>query len=40
MRALLDVNLLIALLEGAHQHYRVSRAWPEANIESGWRPVR
>jgi predicted nucleic acid-binding protein len=36
MRALLDVNLLIALLDGAHQHHGVARAWLEANIEHGW----
>jgi toxin-antitoxin system PIN domain toxin len=36
MRALLDVNLLIALLDGAHQHHGAARAWLEANIEPGW----
>jgi toxin-antitoxin system PIN domain toxin len=36
MRALLDVNLLIALLDGAHEHHGVARAWLEANIEHGW----
>lgn len=36
MRALLDVNVLIALLDAAHVHHRNARAWLEANIEQGW----
>jgi len=36
MRALLDVNVLIALLDGAHQHHGAARAWLEANIQHGW----
>lgn len=36
MRALLDVNVLIALLDGAHQFHGAARAWLEANIEHGW----
>ena len=36
MRALLDVNVLIALLDAAHVHHRSARAWLEANIEQGW----
>ena len=36
MRALLDVNLLIALLDAAHVHHGRARAWLEANIEHGW----
>ena len=36
MRALLDVNVLIALLDAAHVHHRVARAWLESNIEAGW----
>jgi len=36
MRALLDVNVLIALLDAAHVHHRKARAWLEANIEQGW----
>jgi toxin-antitoxin system PIN domain toxin len=36
MRALLDVNLLIALLDAAHQHHGTARTWLEANIEHGW----
>jgi toxin-antitoxin system PIN domain toxin len=36
MRALLDVNLLIALLDAAHVHHDRARTWLEANIEQGW----
>jgi len=36
MRALLDVNVLIALLDAAHVHHKVARAWLETHIESGW----
>ena len=36
MRALLDVNVLIALLDSAHAHHRRARAWISANIEHGW----
>lgn len=36
MRALLDVNVLIALLDAAHVHHASARAWLEANIEQGW----
>lgn len=36
MRALLDVNLLIALLDAAHIHHGKARAWLEANIDHGW----
>lgn len=36
MRALLDVNVLIALLDGAHQHHLPARRWLEANIDAGW----
>lgn len=36
MRALLDVNVLIALLDAAHVHHRVARAWLEAHIDQGW----
>jgi len=36
MRALLDVNVLIALLDAAHVHHRVARTWLESNIEAGW----
>lgn len=36
MRALLDINVLIALLDRAHVHHRAARAWFEANIDHGW----
>ena len=36
MRALLDVNVLIALLDAAHVHHREARAWLEGNITEGW----
>lgn len=36
MRALLDVNLLIALLDAAHIYHAKARAWLEANIDQGW----
>lgn len=36
MRALLDVNVLIALLDTAHVHHARARQWLEANIAYGW----
>ena len=36
MRALPDVTVLIALLDAAHVHHRVARAWLEAHISQGW----
>ncbi len=36
MRALLDINVLIALLDRAHVHHLTARAWLEANIGHGW----
>jgi toxin-antitoxin system PIN domain toxin len=36
MRALLDVNVLIALLDADHIHHHRAREWLEANIASGW----
>ena len=36
MQALLDVNVLIALLDAAHVHHGDARTWLEANIEQGW----
>ena len=36
MRALLDVNVLIALLDADHLHHRRAREWLEANIAAGW----
>lgn len=36
MRALLDVNVLIALLDAAHVHHRSASAWLAGNIGHGW----
>jgi uncharacterized protein len=36
MRALLDVNVLIALLDAGHVHHSVATAWLDANIVNGW----
>lgn len=36
MRALLDVNVLIALLDADHVHHAAATAWLEKNLKSGW----
>ncbi len=36
MRALLDVNVLIALLDAQHLHHEAARRWLRANIRHGW----
>jgi len=36
MRALLDVNVLIALLDEAHIHHQLAMSWLTNNIELGW----
>ncbi len=36
MRALLDVNVLVALLDGAHLHHRTATGWLAANVKKGW----
>ena len=36
MRALLDINVLIALLDGDHVHHKSAWGWFEHNIEPGW----
>lgn len=36
MRALLDVNVLIALLDAAHVHHRRATAWLGGHLEQGW----
>lgn len=36
MRALLDVNVLIALLDAGHVHHAPAHDWLAANVESGW----
>ena len=35
-RALLDVNVLIALLDADHLHHARASAWLSANIAAGW----
>jgi len=36
VRALLDVNVLIALLDADHLHHVRARDWLETNIATGW----
>lgn len=36
MRALLDVNVLIALLDASHIHHRQVTGWLKKNINFGW----
>jgi toxin-antitoxin system PIN domain toxin len=36
MRALLDVNVLIALLDSNHLHHARAVTWLKGNIRSGW----
>ena len=36
MRALLDVNVLIALLDSAHVHHDSAMSWLEREIHHGW----
>ena len=36
MRALLDVNVLIALLDAAHIHHRLATHWLQREIGAGW----
>lgn len=36
MRALLDINVLIALLDAGHVHHRIADDWLAANIGGGW----
>ena len=36
MRALLDVDVLIALLDGSHAFHRQAHAWWATNSQSGW----
>lgn len=36
MRALLDVNVLIALLDGSHIHHGLVTDWLANNIDAGW----
>lgn len=36
MRALLDVNVLVALLDEAHVHHRNASAWLADHVDDGW----
>ncbi len=36
MRALLDINVLIALLDGSHIHHGLVTDWVARNIDAGW----
>ncbi|MDP2834782.1 MAG: VapC toxin family PIN domain ribonuclease [Pseudomonadota bacterium] len=36
MRALLDVNVLIALLDAGHVHHALAMSWLEGEISYGW----
>ena len=36
MRALLDINVLIALLDAAHVHHKIATAWLGTNVRHGW----
>jgi toxin-antitoxin system PIN domain toxin len=36
MRALLDVNVLIALLDAGHLHHHVASEWLARELDSGW----
>lgn len=36
MRALLDINVIIALLDGGHQNHGAARTWLMTNAEGGW----
>ncbi len=36
MRALLDVNVLVALLDAGHLHHRAATAWLAAHRRAGW----
>ncbi|OZM79183.1 TA system VapC family ribonuclease toxin [Pseudonocardia sp. MH-G8] len=36
MRALLDINVLLALLDSDHVDHRRARAWLDEEIDSGW----
>ena len=36
MRALLDINVLISLLDGAHERHISAREWLTGNVRSGW----
>ncbi len=35
-RALLDVNVLLALLDSDHAHHLIAQEWLRGNVEQGW----
>lgn len=35
-RALLDVNVLIALLDGSHVYHRLATDWLAGHLDEGW----
>ena len=36
LRALLDVNVLVALLDSGHLHHATATRWLKENVDSGW----
>lgn len=36
MRALLDINVLIALLDGSHIHHALATTWLSGHLDAGW----
>jgi predicted nucleic acid-binding protein len=36
MRAFLDINVIIALLDCGHLMHRAARLWMEQELEHGW----
>lgn len=36
MRALLDVNVLVALLDAMHVHHRIATDWLASHLQLGW----
>jgi uncharacterized protein len=36
LRSLLDVNVLVALLDGGHLHHRAATAWLASHERAGW----
>lgn len=36
MRALLDINILLALLDRAHVHHQRARVWFNGQVKDGW----
>ena len=36
MRALLDINVLVALLDSGHVHHQAASTWLDRHLEAGW----